>query len=110
MFQYAEIKRVAIKWKNTTNNYEYMRVYNGINMSSAIIFRINDEVTENFKDIKCLEFIINQEIKIKDHIEYICKKIVRINNKVSIMKAINAYFEYKSTLIYICCKEWQVET
>lgn len=94
-----------------------------INIDSNIQFKINDEVIEKVKSIKYLGFIIDKELKFKEHIEYICKKIgkkigffKRIRNKISVTTAINIcntmikpHFEYCSTILYICCTNAQME-
>lgn len=94
-----------------------------INMTSETIFEINDEIIEKVKHIKYLGFIIDKELKFKEHMEYMCKKIGkkigflrRIRNTISTITAINIYntiikphFEFGSTILYTCCLESQIE-
>lgn len=94
-----------------------------INMSGEINFEINNKIIEKVEKIKYLGFIIDKELKFRDHIDYICKKIgkkigffKRIRNKISITTAINIYntiikphFEFGSTILYTCCLETQIE-
>lgn len=94
-----------------------------INFDSEIVFKINNEGIEKVNNMKYLGFIIDKEMKFKDHIDYICKKISkkigffkRIRNKISLITSINVYntiikphFEFGSTIIYTCCNESQIE-
>lgn len=94
-----------------------------INMNNESVFKINNEVIEKVNEIKYLGFIIDKQLKFKEHMEYICKKIgkkigffKRIRNKISILTAINIYnttikphFEFGSTILYTCCTSTQIE-
>lgn len=94
-----------------------------INMNSNIEFKINDKIIEKVKNIKYLGFIIDSDLKFKDHIDYICRKIgkkigffKRIRNKINTINSINIYntivkphFEYGSTILYTCCTKQQIE-
>lgn len=88
-----------------------------INMTSNMTIEINNKIIEKVESIKYLGFVIDKNLKFKEHIDYICKKIgkkigffKRIRNKVSMITAINIYntiikphFEYGSTILYTCC-------
>lgn len=50
-----------------------------INMNCNVIFKINNETIEKVKQIKYLGFVIDKELKFKQHVEYICKKIGKKN-------------------------------
>lgn len=94
-----------------------------INMSTEVIFKINDQIIEKVEYIKYLGFVIDKKLKFKEHIDYTCKKIgkkigffKRIRNKISKTTAINIYntiikphFEFGSTIIYTCCNINQIE-
>lgn len=94
-----------------------------INMDNSSVFKINNTVIEKVEKIKYLGFIIDKKINLKEHIDYICKKIgkkigffKRIRNRVSILTAINIYntiikphFEFGSTILYTCCTNLQIE-
>lgn len=94
-----------------------------INMNCNVIFKINNETIEKVKQIKYLGFVIDKELKFKQHVEYICKKIgkkigffKRVRNKISVTTAINMYntiikphFEFGSTILYTCCTTTQLE-
>ena len=87
-----------------------------INMQSNSSFRINNVVIEKVNSIKYLGFIIDRDLKLKEHLEYICREIgkkigffKRLRNKVSILTSINIYntilkpyYEYVSTILYTC--------
>lgn len=93
-----------------------------INMNNSEDFKINDEIIEKVDNIKYLGFIIDKDLKLKNHIDYICRKIgkkigffKRIRNKVSTLTAITIYntiikphFEYGSTILYTCCNKQQI--
>lgn len=94
-----------------------------VNMISEEMIQINGENIEKVTHIKYLGFMIDNELKFRQHTEYICKKIGkkigffrRIRNKISTMTAINIYntiikphFEYGSTILFSCCNQSQVE-
>lgn len=94
-----------------------------INMTSNDIFKINNEIIEKVENIKYLGFVIDKNLKLRDHIDYVCKKIgkkigffKRIRNKISVITAINIYniiikphFEYGSTILYTCCVKEQLD-
>lgn len=94
-----------------------------MNMTSDINFEINDQIIEKVTEIKYLGFIIDKNLKFKEHVEYMCKKIgkkigffKRIRKQISIFTAINIYntiikphFEYGSTILYTCCTITQIE-
>lgn len=94
-----------------------------VNSDSNIIFKINNQIIEKVNQIKYLGFIIDKNLKFKNHIDYICKKIgkkisffKRIRNQVSILTAVNIYntmikphFEYGSTILFTCCTAHQIE-
>ena len=91
------------------------------NMQSNSSFRINNVVIEKVNSIKYLSFIIDRDSKLKEHLEYMCRKIgrkigffKRLRNKVSMLTSIKIYttmlkphFEYGSTILYKCCSEQQ---
>ena len=93
-----------------------------INMQSNSSFALNNVVIEKVNSIKYLSFIIDRDLKLKEHLEYICEKIgkktgffKRLRNKVSMLTSINIYntmlkphFEYGSMILYICCTEQQL--
>ena len=70
---------------------------------------------EKVNSIKYLGFIIGRDLKLKEHLEYICGKIGKkigffklLRNKVSMLTYINIYntmlkphFEYGSTILSI---------
>lgn len=94
-----------------------------VNMNSDLVITINNTEIEKVTSIKYLGFIIDRDLKFKEHIEFICKKIGkkigffrRLRNKVSIMTAINIYnviikphFEFGSTILYSYCTKSQIE-
>ena len=64
-----------------------------INMNDDSVIIINNETIEKVNRIKYLGFIIDKDLKLNQHIDYICKKIgflKQISNKIS-MTAINIY-------------------
>ena len=86
-----------------------------INIYSNSSFGINNAVIEKVNSFKYLGFIIHRDLKLKENLEYICRKIgkktsffKRLRNKVSMLTSINIYnimlkprLEYKSTILYI---------
>ena len=88
-------------------------------MQSNSSFAINNVVIEKVNSVKYLGFIIDRNLKLKEHLEYICGKMgknigffKRLRNKVSMLTSINIYntmlklhFEYGSTILYVCCTE-----
>ena len=46
-----------------------------INMHTSSSFWINNVVIEKVNNIKYLGFIIDRELKLREHLEYICRKI-----------------------------------
>ena len=88
-----------------------------LNMNNSIIITINNKEIGKAKTIKYLGFMIDNELKFKEHIDYIFGKIGKknglfknIRNKINIIAAINIYnvtikphFEFGSTNIYTCC-------
>lgn len=94
-----------------------------VNMDSESIIKINNEEIEKVNKIKYLGFIIDKDLKLKEHIDYICKKIgkkigffKRVRNKISQITAIHMYntmikphFEFGSTILYTCCSTTQIE-
>ena len=93
-----------------------------VNMQSNSSFGINNVAIEKVNSIKYLVFIIDSDLKLKEHLEYIFRKIQkkigflkRLRNKVSMLISINIYnamlkshFEYGSTILYTCCTEQQL--
>ena len=88
-----------------------------INMNNNINFKINDVIIEKVNKIKYLWFVTHKDLKFKEHLEYICKKIrkkieffKRIRNKVSIITAINIHIQsdYGSPILYTCFKDEQI--
>lgn len=91
-------------------------------MTSNNQIKMNNEQIEKVNSIKYLGFILDRELKLKEHIDYICKKIgkkigffKRLRSKISIITAINIYntiikphFEFGSTIIYTCCTDQQI--
>lgn len=82
------------KLKLNENKTKFME----INMISNIKIKINNEEIEKVNYIKYLGFIIDKDLRFKEHIDYICRKIGkkigffrRIRNKVSVITAINIY-------------------
>ena len=63
---------------------------------------INDQIIEKVNQIKYLGFIAEKNLKFRNHIYHICKKIgkkisffKRTRNQVSILTAVNKYMQYK---------------
>ena len=93
-----------------------------INTQSNSSFGINNVVIEKINSIKYLGFVIDGDLKLKEHLEYICRKIgkkigffKRLRNKVSMLTSLNIYntmlkphFEYGSTILHTCCTEQQL--
>ena len=93
-----------------------------INTQSNSSFGINNVVIEKINSIKYLGFVIDGDLKLKEHLEYICRKIgkkigffKRLRNKVSMLTSLNIYntmlkphFEYESTILHTCCTEQQL--
>ena len=83
-----------------------------LNESKTKIMELNSDSNITFK-----VNMIDERLKFKNHIDYICKKISkkisyfkRITNQVSILTAVNIYdrmiqrhFEYGSTILFRCC-------
>ena len=46
-----------------------------INLQNNSLFGINNVVIEKVNSIKYLGFIIDRDLKLKEHLEYICRKI-----------------------------------
>lgn len=46
-----------------------------INMRSEMNIELNGEIIEKVDHIKYLGFIIDKNLKLNDHIEFVCKKI-----------------------------------
>ena len=92
-----------------------------INSNCDINLEINGKSIEQVKSIKYLGVVIDNELKLNEHIEYTCKKIVKkvgflrsLRNKMDTFTAIQIYntmikphFEYCSTIIYTCCNQNQ---
>ena len=111
-------KMVEDKLKLNENKTKLME----INMQSNSSFGINNVVIQKVNSIQYLGFIIDTDLKLKEHLEYICGKIgkkigffLRLRNKVSMLTSINIYntmlkphFEYGSTILYTCCTEQQL--
>ena len=46
-----------------------------VNMNCEIDFTINETIIEKVPYIKCLGFIIENRLNLKEHVDYICKGI-----------------------------------
>ena len=86
-----------------------------INMQSNSSFGIHNAVIEKVNNVKYISFIIDRDLKLKEHLEFICRKIgktigffKRLRNKVLLITLVNIYntilkphFEYELTILYI---------
>ena len=111
-------KMVEDKLKLNENKTKLME----INMQSNSSFGINNVVIEKVNSITYLGFIIDRDLKLKEHLEYICGKVgkkigffKRLRNEVSMLTSINIYntmlkphFKYGSTILYTCCTDQQL--
>ena len=86
-------------------------------MDNNIIFKINNVIIEKVNSIKYLGCIIDKELKVNDHMEFICKKIGknigllrRIRSRMPIITSINIYntIIWIDNTIYSCCSDQQV--
>ncbi len=78
--------------------------------------RINNDEIERVKSIKYLGFIIDENLKMSDHVDYIAKKVAkkigflgRISHKLDMegrltlyKSIISPHFEYCASLLYLC--------
>ena len=93
-----------------------------IKINSDINFEINDKEIEKLNQIKYLGFIIDNNLNLKSHIDFICKKLgenrffKRLRKNTNVLTAINMYktmikphFEFGSTIMYSCCANQQIE-